>query len=333
MKILHIFGANPGEAVVERAARVARELPRELKHFIDDVAHLPAFDVSGAAALSEPLPLGGKVSLPRYTRIAQGVAGADLALTYGSAALDVLIAKRIFGTKLPTIVHHEGAGARGSVYERLVRRLVRPAAAAVIRPGEIEDGVDLAAFFPGKPGPAALAGLERQRGDFVIGCISPLRSGLGLAALVRATTAIPNAKLVVIGGGPDANALAGEARRAGLGSRLILPGRVRDLAKTLRQFDVLAVPSGGIEHFTLLEALASGLPIATPEGSALPPDNPHYVDGKGLRDALMRLAGNRELRERIGAANREAAVSGHDAKRMVARYTQLYGDAAGVNIR
>ena len=48
---------------------------------------------------------------------------------------------------------------------------------------------------------------------------------------------------------------------------------------------------------------------------------------------MMRLAGNRDLRERIGAANRAAAVAGHDAKRMIARYTQIYGDAAGVDIR
>ncbi|HTI30858.1 MAG TPA: glycosyltransferase family 4 protein [Sphingomonas sp.] len=332
MKLLHVFGAEPDAEVLERAARVARGLPRELKHFVDDAANLPAFDVPGAAALSEPLPLDGKVSLPRFTRIAQGVAGADLALTYGPAALDVLVAKRIFRQKLPAIVHHEAVEARGSVYDRLVRRLVVPAAAGVIRADQIEDGVDLTAFSPGKPG-AALAGLERQRGDFVIGCISPLRAKLGLVALVRAAAAIPNAKLAVIGGGPDANALAGEARRAGLGTRLVLPGRVRDMAKAMRQFDLLAVPSGGIGRFTLLEALATGLPIVAPRGTILPSENPGYADAEGLRDALLRLAGNRELRERVGAANRETAVMRHDAKPMIARYTQIYGDAAGVDIR
>ncbi len=332
MKLLHVFGTEPDDEVLERAARVARGLPRALKHFVDDAALLPAFDVPGAASLSEPLPLGGKVSLPRYTRIAQGVGGADLVLTYGPATLDVLVAKRIFGKKLPAMVHHEGPADRGSVYDRLVRRLVRPAAAAMVGAGEIEDGVDLTAFSPGKPG-AALAGLERQRGDFVIGCISPLRSGLGLAALVRAAAAIPNAKLAVIGGGPDASALAGEARRAGLGNRLILPGRVRDLAKALRHFDLLAVPAGGIGRFRLLEAMATGLAIVSPEGTALPPGNPHYGDGDGLRDAMMRLAGNRDLRDRLGTVNREAAAGGHDAKRIIARYSQIYGDAAGVDIR
>lgn len=332
MKLLHVFGPAPDAEVLERAARVAKGLPRELRHFVDDAAHLPAFDVPGVSSLSEPLPLGGKVSLPRYTRIAQGVASANLTLTYGPAALDVLVAKRIFGKKLPAIVHHEGAAARGSMYDRLVRRLVRPAAAAVIGPNEIEDGIDLTIFAPGKPG-AALAGLERQRGDFVIGCISPLRAGLGLAALVRAAAVVPNAKLVVIGGGPDANTLAGEARRAGLGTRLVLPGRVRDLAKALRQFDLFAVPSGGVGGFTLLEALATGLPVVAPRGAELPVENAVYDDADGLRDAIMRLAGNRDLRERIGAANREAAVSGHDAKRMIARYSQIYGDAADVDIR
>ena len=332
MRVLHVFGAGPDAETVDRAARVAKGLSRDLKHFVDDAAVLPAFDGRGAAALSEPLPLGGKVSLPRYTRIAQGVASADLVLTYGSATLDVLVTKRIFGRKLPPIVHHDGAGQGRSVYDRLVRRLVLPAAGSVIATGQIEDGVDLTAFAPGKPG-AALAGLERQRGDFIIGCLSPLRSGLGLAALVRAAAAIPNAKLAVIGGGPDANALAGEARRAGLGSRLVLPGRVRDMTKAMRQFDLLAVPSGGIGRFTLIEAMATGLPIVAPEGTGLPIENSFYGDADGLRDRLMRLAGNRDLRMRIGEGNREAAVTGHDARRMVAGYRDIYAAGSLIDIR
>jgi glycosyltransferase involved in cell wall biosynthesis len=332
MKVLHVFGPEPDAEVLERASRVARGLPREIKHFIDDADNLVPFDVPGAAALSEPLPLTGKVSLPRYTRIAQGVAAADLVLTYGPTALDAIVTKRIFGKKLPPVVHHESGKASGNAYERLARRVVLPAAAAVIKAGEIEDGVDVGTFSPGKPG-AALAGLERQRGDFVIGCISPLRSGLGLAALVRAAAVIPNARLAVIGGGPDANALAGEARRAGLGNRLVLPGRVRDLAKAMRQFDLLAAPSGGIGRFTLLEALATGLPVVVPDGVAAPPKNPCYRDADGFRDALLRLAGNRDLRERLATANREAAVARHDSKRMIAGYSAVYGAAAGVDIR
>ena len=331
MRLLHIFGAEADPETVERAGRVAKGLPRDLRHVIDDAGLLPVFDMPGATALSEPLLLGGKVSLPRYTRIAHAVAGVELILTYGAGALDVLVARRIYGRRLPPLVHHEGATVGQTVYDRLVRRLVLPAAAAVVRAGEIEDGIDLKAFAPGKAG-AALPGLERQRGDFVIGCISPLRSGLGLAALVRAVATIPNAKLVVIGGGPDANTLAGEARRAGLGGRLILPGRVRDMAKALRQFDLLAVPTGGIGRFTLIEAIAMGLPIVAPEGTGLPPENPLYADADGLRDRLMRLAGNRDLRERIGAANRAAALSGHDANRMIAHYRDIYAAASSIDI-
>lgn len=332
MRVLHVFGAGPDEVAVERAARVANGLPRTLRHFVDDAAWLPIFPVTGAAALSEPLPLGGKVSLPRYTRIAQGVAAADLVLTYAAGTLDVLVTKRIFGGKLPPIVHHEGAVESRSIYDRLLRRLVLPAAGAVIGADDIADGVDLTAFAPGKPG-AALAGFDRQRGDFVIGCLSPLRSGLGLVTLVRAVSAIPNAKLVVIGGGPDASALAAEARRAGLGNRLILPGQVRDRAKALRHFDLLAVPTGGIEHFNLLETVATGLPIVAPEGVDLPPDNPLYGNPDGLRDHLLRLAGNRDRRERIGTANREAARAQHDASKMIAAYRDIYAAAALIDIR
>ncbi|CAM3147275.1 hypothetical protein SPAN111604_06540 [Sphingomonas antarctica] len=332
MRVLHVFGADVPPGIVERAGRVARGLPRTLRHTIDNETLLPIFDVPGATGLREALPLHGKASLSRYTRIATMVADADLILTYGPDTLDVMVARRIFGRKMPPLVHHETSDARRSGYDRLVRWLVIPAAATVIDSDLIEDGVDLKAFAPGKPG-AALAGLERHRGDFVIGCISPLRSGLGLAALVRAVAVIPNAKLAVVGGGPDANALAGEARRAGLGSRLVLPGRVRDTARALRQFDLLAVPSGGIDRFTLIEAMATGLPVVAPAGTELPAENPRYAGADELRDHLLRLAGNRDLRMRIGEANRAAAISGHDATRMIAAFRDIYAAAALIDIR
>ena len=332
MRLLHVFGPKSEPETVERAARVARGLLRSLTHRVDDTALLPAFDVPGATALSEPLPLGGKVSLPRYTRIANMVAGVELILTYGPGALDVLIARRIYGQRLPPLVHHESDAGRLSAYDRLVRHLVRPSAVAVIGPHDIEDGVDLTAFAPGKAG-AALPGLDRQRGDFVIGCISPLRSGLGLAALLKAVAVIPNAKLVVIGGGPDAKALAAEARRCGLGNRLVLPGRVRDLARAMRQFDLLAVPAGGIGRFTLIEAMVTGLPIVAPERTDLPAENAFYSDVDGLRDRLLRLAGNRDLRLRIGETNRARAIERHDASRMLAAYRDIYASAAAIDIR
>ena len=332
MRLLHVFGPSPEPEVVDRAARVARGLPRSLTHSVDEAAMLPAFEVPGATASSEPLPLAGKVSLPRYTRIANAVAGVDLILTYGPGALDVLIARRIYGRRLPPLVHHEGDTRRLSAYDRLVRRLVRPAVAAVIGPDDIEDGIDLAAFSPGKLG-AALPGLDRQRGDFVIGCISPLRSGLGIAALLKAATVIPNAKLVVIGGGPDAKALAADARRCGLGNRLVLPGQARDPARAMRQFDLLVVPMGGIGRFTLIEAMATGLPIVAPEGTGLPAENAFYENADGLRDRLLRLAGNRDLRTLIGKTNRARAIERHDASRMLAAYLNVYASAAAIDIR
>jgi glycosyltransferase involved in cell wall biosynthesis len=133
----------------------------------------------------------------------------------------------------------------------------------------------------------------------------------------------------LLGDGPDRSALERQIASAGLTGSVEILGRCtrEGVSKRLREVDVSVVPSvpsrdGRREGIpvALMEAAASGLPVVASDLSGIPEaisDGEHGFlippgDSVGIADALERLAGDRELRERMGRAGRERMLREFD---------------------
>ncbi|MHB8470297.1 MAG: glycosyltransferase family 4 protein [Gaiellaceae bacterium] len=102
--------------------------------------------------------------------------------------------------------------------------------------------------------------------------VSRLTAQKGIDTAIRALAALPgDAVLVVLGAGPDREALAALTRTLGVADRVFLLGRVPDVAAWLRRASVFVHPARW-EGFGLavLEAMLAGLPVVASDVSSLP---------------------------------------------------------------
>jgi glycosyltransferase involved in cell wall biosynthesis len=308
--------------------------------------------------------LTGLPGLPRLFRLARYMRRFDLVLTYNWGAFDAVMARYLFakGMNLPPLVHHEDgfnedeAGelkTRRNLYRRLglsaAYRLVVPSARleAIARKAwaqpagrvvRIANGIAVPRYA--EPPAAPIPGLERRPGEVVIGTVAGLRAVKNLPRLVRAFAAMTwkEARLVIVGAGPESERIAAEARALGVGDRLLMPGFLADPASWIGRFDVFALSSDS-EQFpiSLVEAMAAGLPaVATAVGDVarmVSDDNRPLIvepeDEAAFAAALDSLAERPDLRRAIGRANREKASAEFDEAGMIARYARLYEEAIG----
>jgi L-malate glycosyltransferase len=319
----------------------------------------PAMDVSYPADFPA---LAGRPLPGRLRRLAQAMAGYDLVLTYNWGAMDAALAHAIFCRvmDLPPLVHHEdgfnedeAAGLKTS--RNWYRRIALARASALVVPSRrleeialrtwqqpramvqrIANGIDTAAYA-GQPRADALPRLIKRPGELWLGTLAGLRAVKDLPALVRALAALPEPwQLVILGEGPEREAIGAEALRLGLAHRVHLPGFVADPAKAVGLFDMFALSSRS-EQFpiSVVEAMAAGLAIAAPAvgdvAAMVAAANWPFItvpgDEAALSAALLRLAGDAALRASIGAANREHARQNYDLATMVGAYRAVYGGA------
>jgi sugar transferase (PEP-CTERM/EpsH1 system associated) len=141
------------------------------------------------------------------------------------------------------------------------------------------------------------------------------------------------ARLVLVGDGPLRDQVEAEVAGSGLGDVVWLAGARADVPACMAAMDCFVLPSQaeGISN-TLLEAMASGLPViatdvggngelvADGETGCLVPSS----DPPALAEAMARLAGDADLRARMGAAGRARAVSRFSLEAMVTAYLDVY---------
>jgi glycogen(starch) synthase len=142
--------------------------------------------------------------------------------------------------------------------------------------------------------------------------------------------------LVIGGDGPELDPLRAQVRAAGLGDRVLLPGRLSrpEVVTAVAGARALVVPSR-VEAFgiVVLEGWRAGVPVvATSAGG--PPE--FVADGRtgllvdprdvaALARALERVTHDDELAARLGAAGSAAVVS-YSWERTVAAYEAVYQD-------
>jgi glycosyltransferase involved in cell wall biosynthesis len=168
----------------------------------------------------------------------------------------------------------------------------------------------------------------------VLLAVSRLTRQKGIDVAVRAVRSLPDdTVLVVLGEGPEREALERLTRELGVEGRVFLLGRVPDVAAWLRRASVLAHPARW-EGFGLgvLEAMLAGLPVVAANVSSLPelvvdgttgflvsPDDPSAL-ALGVARALEQ--------PQLGEAGRQRALREFSVARMADLTVSLYESLA-----
>jgi glycosyltransferase involved in cell wall biosynthesis len=287
----------------------------------------------------------------RTRRLARGhdVVNAHFLIPQGLAA-------GLFGVRAVVSLHGSDADLPLGRAGRCVLRLVLSHAAAVtansqqtarraggIVPAEkvrvIPMGVDTAAFTPP-------AGRDRARRGplriISVGRLIPLKGHrylVGALPLVRER--VGTVSLTLVGDGPEREALARYGRELGVADSVEFLGEVPHdrIAGLLGRHDIFVLPSvvlsgGRTEGLgtVLLEAMAAGLPVVGTNVGGIPDI---IVDDKNgilvperspasIADAVVRLAGDPALSERLARAGRLTVEERFSWEKVSAQFESLF---------
>jgi sugar transferase (PEP-CTERM/EpsH1 system associated) len=202
----------------------------------------------------------------------------------------------------------------------------------------IDNGVDTERFRP-----ATEASNEAWNAPdaFVIGSVGRLQDVKDQATLIDAFallhTMLPaerhRLRLVLIGDGPLRERLTQRIADTGLQDRVWLPGAHSDVAPVMRSFSLFALSSiAEGTPVTMLEAMASGLPVVSTavggipdlvqdgvSGTLVPPG-----DAQRLAAALATYVLDAERARSHGAAGRARIEQQYSVAAMLAHYVALY---------
>ncbi|MBI2137103.1 glycosyltransferase [Candidatus Woesearchaeota archaeon] len=177
-------------------------------------------------------------------------------------------------------------------------------------------GVDLAEFTPKKRSNE----LRKRTGGKIILAAGRMAEKKGFTHLIEAMPAvikkIPDAKLVLIGEGPEKELLEEKAKELKLEGKTFFEGKAtkEGLAKWYASSDVFVLPSiitkeGDTEGLglVLLEAIASGLPVIGSNVGGIPDIIKHEETGLLVREkqsdeiaqAIIKILTDRKLRSRL----------------------------------
>lgn len=163
----------------------------------------------------------------------------------------------------------------------------------------------------------------------------PVKDHRGLiTAFAQLASSHPDVDLVLAGDGQLRGELEQQVRDLGLAERVRFLGVRRDVPVVLRASDVFVLGSESEgASITVLEAMASGLPIVTTNVGGNPELVRHEQEGllvprsdpAAFAAAMSRVLDDPALARRLGAAGRARARAEFDIDVTIAAYGRLYG--------
>lgn len=149
-----------------------------------------------------------------------------------------------------------------------------------------------------------------------------------------ANEAIKRARLVIVGDGPNCNALQQQVKTLGLEDSVELMGHCDDVPAVLNRATVFVLSSRyEAQPMTALEAMAYHLPIiATDVGGVSHIIENHHngllvasEDEQGLASALCYMLNNPAAMQEMGTNGRRLVEQSYSVEAMAGNYLQLYG--------
>jgi len=211
----------------------------------------------------------------------------------------------------------------------------------------VPNGVDLDRFSPHRSsqGTAALrAALGIPPGAFLIGVVARLEPEKGhrylLGAMPAIVNAVPDAWLLLVGEGSQTDALRAQAGSLPLQARerVVIAGFQTDVESVTQALDVAVMPSlREAQGLALLEAMAARRPVVASAVGGIPETIRDGVDGllvppadpQALAAAVVRLAADRRLRDRLAASGRRRVEDRFSVAASVRQVEAIYEEELG----
>lgn len=200
----------------------------------------------------------------------------------------------------------------------------------------VHNAIDPKAAVPGASRDEVLRRHGLAPDDLVVGVIGRLNPEKGqmifLRAMEKAARAAPGVKALIIGDGQDRPALENFCRETGLAGRVLFLGYQDKVADYYQILDLLVLPSlsEGLPN-TILEAMSFGIPVLASEVGGVPEviENGNGVmvppgDAEALAAGMIKLLGDRALRQAIGSKGRQSLVPRFAAAGRAQRIAGLY---------
>ena len=364
-RLVHVFPAFATGGPEVRTATLINTLT-DFSHAIVSLSG----DDSGRVRLaaSDAVSIAGPGRGWKLKAIAEAIAAhrPDLVITYGWGGTDAIVATRL--ARLGRPLHVEDGflpdeASRQKPLRLQVRRACFRLASGLIVPSRtleriaahdwwlppsavrfIPNGIDTKRFAPATPEQRRLARRAAGAGDddIVVGTVAALRPDKNHARLIRVVRALSSSqpiRLLVVGDGPCRPALEQQVTESALRDRVTFAGAQVDPSAAYHGMDVFALSSDTEQMpLSVLEAMASGLPVASPDVgdvAEMVPEGGGIVsprgDERGLTAAIARLMEDEPLRRAAGAANRACVVASYSVERMIDAYRAAF--AAALNGR
>lgn len=352
--LLHVF---PNFDVGGSQVRFASLVSRLGSHFDHTVIALNgSWDAKSllpgdAAVALLSIPPGGSHLSSRLLRIHQTLRAIapDALLTYNWGAIEWALAN---AGRLPHLHHEDGFGPE-EIERQLPRRIWTRRLALrhsrLLVPSRVLADVavkswgicpDRVHHIPNGIAPriAADTPLQNIVSDIAphlcrIAWVGALRPEKNPLRLLRAFAPLAErAVLLIVGEGPERETLLREAFKLGVTPHLRLLGRRADARDIVIQSDILALSSDTEQMpFAVLEAMDAGLPVASVDvgdvREMVAAANREFIvprDARALSGALAKLVKDRDLRHRVGEANRQRVRTVYQVSEMAMRYRVLF---------
>jgi glycosyltransferase involved in cell wall biosynthesis len=351
--ILHVFPTFTVGGTQSRFAAIANHVGGAVRHIVvsldgqlDARTKLdPELDVTFVARPGGSGLIGGPRAAAAFLRTTP----ADLLITSNWGSMDWAAANRFLG--LPHVHTEDGFGLDEKTRQfrrRMVARAIILRRSLVVLPSRallsvaadrwhlpkshlryIPNGVDLARFIGADP--VAIPGSGP-----VVGTVAVLRPEKNLARLLRAFATVRArvpARLVIVGDGPERDALHALAASLGIEASVQFAGYSANPERWLAGFDVFASSSDAEQMpLSVLEAMAAGLPVAGTNvgdvAAMVSPENAPFVVPRNegaLADALLALLSDPAMARQIGRANATRAMTDFDQAGMFKAWREVWG--------